>query len=1037
VSSGFDIPATLAGYRIERELGRGGMGRVYEAEHVQLQRKLALKVLAPHLTADEAFRERFVRESQLLAAIDHPNIIPIYDAGEAEGLLYIAMRYVDGADLKALLEREGPLEAERALALVEQVADALDAAHARDLVHRDVKPANVLVDAESDRIFLTDFGLAKRLRGQGLSGAGLFLGTVDYASPEQIEGRPVTPAVDVYGLGCLLYECLTGRPPFPKETDVAVVHAHLLEPPPQVTASRPDLPDGLDGVIARALAKSADMRYASCGDLVADARAALGGRRAPTIAATPRPAGTVVAAPAPAQVPSTLPTHVTPFVGRVEELDALRDLILRDDVRLVTLTGPGGTGKTRLATEAASGLGDAFPHGLFFVDLASLSEPSLVLPRIAEALGVEEAAADGADGVLEALRGRLRQDRLLLVLDNFEQVLAAAPVVADVLAAGPAVKVLVTSRGSLRLRGEREYPLTPLPLPEREDAADPEAAARSPAVALFVESAQAVRPEFELTPENTAAVSEICLRLDGLPLAIELAAAWVKLLSPAEILGRLEQRLELLTGGALDRPSRHQTLREAIGWSYELLDPEDQRLFARLGVFTGGCTLESAEAVAGGEVGRPVLDALSSLADKSLVRRREGADGRTRIAMLQTIHEYALYRLVERGELEELRSRHAEHFLGLVEEAEPELVGPDQERWVRRLEDESGNVRAALDWSLESGPLELGLRIAGSLTRFWSIRGHMSEGRGWLDLALARDAEVAPAVRAKAAYASGYAALGQGDFSQADARFAESLSLYRELGDRRGTALSLAQQGWLLTTRGDVGGATAVSEESLALARELDDKRTASVALSNLAEAAVTTGDLDRATELYEEALALRRDVGDRRNVANALLNLGRTELARGEVGRATVALEEGLALARDLDDTWSISVAANALAHAALRQADDDRAAELLRDALAAVRRRGDKRMAAEALQTAAALAATRDEPARAARLWGAANALRESTGASPSAVELAAEDAWLAPARAKAADEAFELELTAGRRLELDDAVAAALGDGARDAA
>jgi len=1031
LSSGFDIPSTLAGYRIERELGRGGMGRVYEAEHVQLQRRLALKVLAPHLTADEAFRERFVRESQLLAAIDHPNIIPIYDAGEADGFLYIAMRYVEGADLKALLEREGPLDAERAVGLVEQVADALDAAHARDLVHRDVKPANVLVDAETERIFLTDFGLAKRLRGQGLSGAGLFLGTVDYASPEQIEGRPVTPAVDVYGLGCLLYECLTGSPPFQKETDVAVVHAHLLEPPPQVTAIRPELPGGLDGVIATALAKSADGRYATCGDLVADAQAALGGRRAATIAATPRPAGTVVAASVPADVPSTLPTHATPFVGRSKELDALRDLIRRDDVRLVTLTGPGGTGKTRLATEAASGLGDAFPHGLYFVDLASLSEPALVLPRIAEALGVEEtAAADGADGLLEALRGRLRQDRLLLLLDNFEQVLAAAPAVADVLAAGPAVKVLVTSRGSLRLRGEREYPLAPLPLPEREEEADPEAAARSPAVALFVEGAQAVRPEFELTSENATTVSEICRRLDGLPLAIELAAAWVKLLSPTEILGRLERRLELLTGGELDRPSRHQTLREAIGWSYELLDAGEQRLFARLAVFTGGCTLESAETVAGGngDGGRPVLDALSSLADKSLVRRREGADGRTRIAMLQTIHEYALYRLVERGELEELRSRHAEDFLALVEAAEPELVGPDQERWVRRLEDESGNVRAALDWTLESGRLELGLRIAGSLTRFWSIRGHMSEGRSWLDHALARDGDVAPAVRAKAAYASGYAALGQGDFTQADTRFAESLALFRDLGDRRGAALSLAQQGWLLTARGDVDAATAVSEESLAVARELDDSRTASVALSNLAEAAVRRGDLDRATELYEEALALRRGVGDRRNVANALLNLGRTELARGEVEHATAALEEGLALARELDDTWSISVAANALAHAALRGGDGDRAAQLLRDALAIVRRRGDKRMAAESLQTAAALAASRDDSARAARLWGAAGGLRETSGASASALERAAEDTWLAPARAPAGDE-FERELDVGRRLELDDAVAAAL--------
>ncbi len=637
--------------------------------------------------------------------------------------------------------------------------------------------------------------------------------------------------------------------------------------------------------------------------------------------------------------------------------------------------------------------------------------------------------------MLEALQARLQNDRLLLVLDNFEQVLPAAPVVADLLAAGPGSKVLATSRGSLRLRGEREYPLAPLPLPSAEDAADPAAALGSAAVALFVESARAVDPAFDLTDENAATVSDICARLDGLPLAIELAAARVRLLSPAEILGRLEQRLELLTGGALDLPSRHQTLREAIGWSYDLLEPDEQRVFARLGVFTDGCALESADAIAG--EGTHVLEALGSLADKSLVRRHVGADGRSRITMLQTIHEYALYRLVERGELEELRSRHAEHFLELVEEAEPELVGPDQERWARRLEEETGNVRAALDWSLESGRLELGLRIAGALTRFWSIRGHMTEGRRWLDLGLARDGAVEPAVRAKALYASGYAALGQGDYAQADARFAESLALFRDLGDERGMAVSLAQQGWLLVARGAAELATALSEQSLGIARGLDDKRTASVALSNLAEVALASGDLARATELFEDALDLRRAVGDRRNVANALVNLGRTELARGELERATEVLEEGLALARELDDTWGISVAVGSLAHAALRRGDREQAATLLADALAAVRRRGDKRLAAESLRTAAALAAAQGDPARAARLWGAAEGVREATGASPSAVEQAAESAWLAGIRGALDDERFERELAAGRRLGLDDAIALALGERSRDAA
>ena len=687
------------------------MGRVYLAEHVHLRRRLALKVLAPELARDESFRERFVRESQLLAAIDHPNIIPIYDAGEAEGLLYIAMRYVEGYDLKALIERERQLDAGRAVEVVGQLADALDAAHARDLIHRDVKPANVLIDEATQRIFLTDFGLAKRLSSDGLSGAGLFLGTVDYASPEQIEGRAVGPAVDVYGLGCLFYECLAGKGPFAKATDVAVAFAHLQDAPPKITATRPELASTLDDVIARALAKREQDRYPTCGDLAAAARRALG-EAPPTIVAVSATAESVAIVREAGPVRSTLPSQATPLVGREADVDALRMLLVADDVRLVTLTGPGGTGKTRLAIEAAASLEEAFPDGLFFVDLSSLSDPALVASRIAQALGVEERVAAAAD-VLDALRDHIRGQRLLLVLDNFEQVLPAAPVVAEVLTLGTRHKALVTSRGSLRLSGEREYPVLPLPLPEPDQAADPETALQSAAVALFVERARTVRPDFALTSENAAVVTEICTRLDGLPLAIELAAAWIKLLTPAETLDRLERRLDLLTGGGRDRPSRHQTLREAIDWSYELLDPDEQVLLARLAVFAGGFTLAAAEAIAGeqGDAMR-VIEGLSSLVDKSLLQRRDATEGHSRMTMLQTIQEYALYRLIERRELEELRSRHAEYYLALAEAAEPELVGPEQDAWIRRLDAETANLRSALTWSLESDELELGLRIA-------------------------------------------------------------------------------------------------------------------------------------------------------------------------------------------------------------------------------------------------------------------------------------------------------------------------------------
>jgi tetratricopeptide (TPR) repeat protein len=397
--------------------------------------------------------------------------------------------------------------------------------------------------------------------------------------------------------------------------------------------------------------------------------------------------------------------------------------------------------------------------------------------------------------------------------------------------------------------------------------------------------------------------------------------------------------------------------------------------------------------------------------------------------MLQTIQEYALYRLIESGEREELRRRHVEWYLALAEEAEPELLGPAQGAWVRRLEADAANLRAAMGWSLESGEVESGLRIAGAIIRFWSVRGHMSEGRRWLDQALERNG-IAPAVRAKAVYAAGYAALGQGDYSEAMRRFEESLALYRGLGDTRGVARSLAQLGWLLTARGEFERATALSEESLALAREAEDKPTSSVALANLAETAFADSDYARATQLFEESLALRRELGDRRNIANALLNLGRTELMRGEDERAVALLEEGLDLARELGDTWSISVAVGNLAEASLRRDDRAGARSLLAEALTAAQKRGDKRVAAECLHRTAGVAAAEGDVVRAARLWGAAEAVRTSIGALLSPAERAIEDAWLPPARAALGPETFEAECERGRRLELDQAISLALG-------
>ena len=809
MSETLGVGSQVGGYRIVGTLGRGGMGFVYDAEHAVLGRKAALKTLLPDLTEDVEFRERFIAESQMVAALDHPSIIPIYDAGEAEGIVYIAMRYVAGGDLAQLLEG-GPLPPERALEILEQVAGALDAAHEHDLVHRDVKPANVLVEA-GGRVYLTDFGIAKRARSRGRTKTGYFVGTLDYAAPEQIRGEAVGAPADVYAFACMLFECLTGKKPFDRDTEVAVMYAHLLDSPPSVCAANPKLAPSIDEVLVRALAKDEKERHGSCRELIEAVRACVGGDvavvprgatlRTESAAVSPEPAAAVVA---------NLPAAPAPLIGRARELAELVELASREDVRLVTLLGPGGTGKTRLVLEVATQLASAFGHA-YFVDLAPITEPAVVGSAIAQVLEVEE-SADAP--VAQAIARALGSAPALLVLDNFEQVIAAAPFVHELLTAAPALTLLVTSQASLHLREEREFPVPPLELPGGDVPV-----AQAPAVQLFVERAQSVKPAFELTDENAEAVAALCRRLDGLPLAIELAAARVKLLSPQAILNRLQDRLDLLGGGASDLPARQRTLRDAIEWSYNLLEPTEQLLLSRLGVFSGGCSLELADSVAGAGLGvGGSFEALASLVDKSLVRQWDGADGEPRFGLLETIRLYALEKLEERGELEQLRRAHAERYLALVEAAEPELTRTNQAVWLQRLDEENDNVRAALAWATSAGETELALRLAGALVRFWSSRGLMREGRGRLAEALAAADGVAPAIIAKARFAAGYAALGEGDLREARAEFERSHELARAAADGRAEGAALAQLAWLSMAAGEPDAARELAEQSTDLA---------------------------------------------------------------------------------------------------------------------------------------------------------------------------------------------------------------------------
>lgn len=721
--------------------------------------------------------------------------------------------------------------------------------------------------------------------------------------------------------------------------------------------------------------------------------------------------------------PFTVPAVTGALIGRDEELDALEAFVARSGARAVTLTGPGGTGKTRLAIEVATRLRHRYAGGVVFVDLAPIIDPALVPAVVARALDVVE---EPDATMLETLKHALRDRHLLLVLDNVEQVMAAAPAIAELLAAAPRLVVLATSREPLRIAAEHEWAVAPLALPAPATIAAPDVLAANAAVRLFAERARAVHPGFRLTPDNARAVAEICIRLDGLPLAIELAAARIGVLSPQAILERLGDRLAVLSGGGRDLPHRHQALRSTIDWSHDMLEASERALFARLGVFAGGATLGAVEAVSDGDV----LDDLASLVGKSLVRRVDDPGGEPRFAMLETIRAYALERLAERAELEEVRTRHLAYHATLAEAAERELTGAHGPQWLTRLDAELANLRAALAWSADSGQLEPGLRIAGALPRYTSMRG-WTEMPAWLSAALERSDEVPADVRARAVFADGYAALDHGDYERARKRFEAGLQRFRELGDERGAAACLAQLSWLHVAGGRHEQAEGLGEESVRLARRAGDRHVESVALAALAGHAEQAGDLGRARELHERSLVLRRELGDRRNVANALLNLARVDLLAGVPEQADERIGEALELAREVGDAWGISLGLATKGRLALARGDDEAAAELYRQALEATMRRRGIRLAAECLDGLAGAAVAHD-PFTAARLLGAAEGLRRRLGVGAPAMGPEMHGRLRARAQAALGDGFAEI-WAAGLSLDTDAAVDEAL-QGAR---
>ena len=888
-------------YKVIARLGKGGMGEVYAAEDTRLKRKIAIKVLPEDVSADPARAARFKTEAQSVAALNHPNIVTIFSVEESGSIHFLTMELVEGDTLASIIPKDG-FDVEAFLRIAIPIADALCAAHEKGIIHRDLKPANIMVSKEG-RVKVLDFGLAKLLIQDSDSGAssletvaetkeGTVIGTLHYMSPEQLQGKKLDSRSDIFSLGIIFFEMITGGKPFLGDSTAEIISSILRDTPEPITNLKADIPEQLDQMIKLCLMKHPNDRYQTVRDIYDHLKELSAGSGTSESARSQIHDGPR----------NNLPDFITHFIGRSQELTEIRKIL--SSSRLLTVCGTGGSGKTRLAIEAAGKSLRNFSDGVWFINLAPISSGDLVLQSIATALNLKE---EKDSPLLDIVVDYLRDKNALLIMDNCEHVLdETAAAINVILQKAPNIKVLAASRESLNLAGEQVWFVPPLSLPSQSDVFTIETVKQFDAIQLFIDRAKSIDPRFTLTETNLDFVVKICRRLDGIPLAIELAAARIKAMSVVEIHKRLDDCFRLLTSSSRASLQRHQTLRAAVDWSYDLLPESERILFRRLSCFSG-FDLEAVENVCGyGELNQDdILDSLVRLVDKSLVVSERSEKDSMRYRMLEPLRQYAVEKLAESSDATELQRRHFDHYANMADRAYDER-NASSTFWLERLERDHDNLRSAILWASKNSH-EGELRLIGAVVWFWFLHGHISEGRQKLQSVLKQNFDES-AEMARALWGASMFASMQADHSEGRQLAEKSIEIWRKLGNTLEVALALEPYGWSLWFVGDNAGAYKAFEESLEQFRKLGNEKLMNRATLNICQVLVSEWEVDKAEPLSVKALEIARKYDEPRDIHSALHYLADCALIRGDVNKAAMNYVESLRAAMKYGDRVEIA---------------------------------------------------------------------------------------------------------------------------------